>query len=85
MHSHENPPRRPGAVKLLSAFVTLLVLGALILASRSISPWTQIAAAGDKATANAVVKANAFLETLDAKQRGSSTSTPKNRRGPTCR
>jgi hypothetical protein len=69
MHSHENPPRRPGAVKLLSALVTLLVLGALIIASRSISPWTQIAAAGDKATANAVVKANAFLETLDAKQK----------------
>lgn len=63
------PENRKGIIKLLSASATILVLGVLMVASRSIAPWTQIASAGDKATAATVAKANAFLETLDAKQK----------------
>ena len=44
---------------------------------------------GDQVVANAVAKANAFLETLDgpAARQGApcSSTVPRNRRGPTCR
>ena len=68
MHSREAPPARK-ATKVLSALGTVLVLGLLVVASRSGIGASFTAAAGDQTAANAVDKANAFLETLDAKQR----------------
>jgi hypothetical protein len=64
-------PARKATAKMLSASLTLLVLGGLILLPRSnLTPWTQTAAAGDdKTTANAVAKATAFLDLLEAKER----------------
>ena len=69
MYSLEAPlPRK--APNMLSALGTVVVLGVLIVASRSgIGPLSRVAAAGDKTADNAVAKANAFLETLEAKQR----------------
>jgi hypothetical protein len=70
MHSLENRPGRTVSVKVLAAVVTVFALGIGMVASRSsMAPWSQVAAAGDKTTANAVAKAEAFLETLDAKKR----------------
>src|SRR5260221_13731487 len=58
------------ATKVFSALGTVFVVGVLIVASRSgVEPLSKAAAAGDKTAANALEKANAFLETLDAKQR----------------
>jgi hypothetical protein len=58
------------AVKALSALGTVFVLAILMFASRfDFAPLSEVAAAGDKTADNAVAKANAFLETLDAKQR----------------
>src|SRR5262245_13432196 len=63
MHAFQSRPHR----KLLAALATVLVLGIVLVMARG--PWPPVAAAGDKTTAKAVAKANAFLETLDAKQR----------------
>lgn len=66
MHSREAPLARK-ATKVVPALGTVLVFGLLIVASRSgLGP---LVAADDKTAANAAEKANAFLETLDAKQR----------------
>jgi hypothetical protein len=70
MHALEPQPTRKSPTKVLSASATVLILGILLVASRSgNTPLAQVAAANDKTVANAVTKANAFLETLDAKQR----------------
>src|SRR5262245_42027135 len=65
-----SPPNR--AIRLLPALATVLLLGIAVYASRA-TVWPALPAAGaaagdDKTTATA--KANAFLELLDAQQRG---------------
>jgi hypothetical protein len=74
--SHEGAGRTSG-VRLLPALVAVLLVGITVYASRATmrpaAPSSQAGSAAtgdDKTTANAVAKANAFLETLDAKQRG---------------
>src|SRR5689334_15349143 len=67
MQANETQPRRI-TVRWLAALATLIVLGGLIVASRS-NFGPQSVAAGDKAMANAVAKAKTFLDSLDAKQR----------------
>lgn len=71
MQPNEIRPRRRATAKASCAAVAVLVLVVVMLASRSgLGPLSQTATAGDeKTTAVAVAKANAFLETLDAKQR----------------
>jgi hypothetical protein len=65
-------PRRAGQrraiPRLLTALATVLLLGVAVYSSRETAV-TGLAAGDDKATTNAVAKANAFLETLDAQQR----------------
>ncbi len=65
---------RKRAVRLLPALGVVLLLGFSVYASRATiwpaSPSTGAATGDDKTTANAVAKANAFLESLDAQQRG---------------
>jgi len=65
----ETRPARKVAAKLLAATGTVLMLSVLLVALRTNAPLTPKVSAGDKTAANAVAKANAFLETLDAKQR----------------
>lgn len=64
-------------VSLLSALLTVLLLGAAVIASRATNvpsapgSNTDVAVAGDdKVTEKAVAKAKAFLDSLDAGQRG---------------
>ena len=66
------PGRRKTTVRLLAAGAAVALLGfSAVLSRTSIEPLSQTAAAGDdKTTANAVAKAGAFLDTLDAGQRG---------------
>ncbi|HZZ80065.1 MAG TPA: DUF3500 domain-containing protein [Gemmataceae bacterium] len=60
-------------IKVVAALGTILTLAVFIVAPRLGSgPISQVAAAGDKTTTNAADKANAFLGTLDAKQRDKS-------------
>src|SRR5207247_11161656 len=77
--AHEDAGRKP-AVRRRPALGAVLLLGFSVYASRATmapalpaSPLSQAGAAAtadDKTTANAVAKANAFLEMLDAPQRG---------------
>lgn len=68
MHSVEAPLARK-ATRVWAALGTVLILGVLLVTSRSgVEPLPR-AAAGDRTAANAVDKAKAFLETLDARQR----------------
>src|SRR5262245_60051533 len=60
--------RRRAIPRLLTALATVLLLGVALYFSRD-EAVTGRAAGDDKATSNAVAKANAFLETLDAQQR----------------
>src|SRR5262245_58892883 len=70
MQSLGTRPTRKATAKLLSASLAVGVFCVVIIASRSTMRLSQTAAAGDdKITANAVAKANAFLESLDDKQR----------------
>ena len=65
MFAHRVPLAR-NVAKVGSALGTVLLLGVLLVASRlNMAPVD----AGDKTTLSAADKANAFLETLDAKQR----------------
>ncbi len=61
-------PRRPSS-RLLAALASALLLGAAMITSREIA-LIGIATGEDEAMSQAVAKANAFLETLDAQQRG---------------
>jgi hypothetical protein len=57
--------------RLLTALLSIVIFGLALFASRA-TFWPSFAgsaSAGDTLTSNAVAKANAFLETLDAKQR----------------
>src|SRR5688572_16078796 len=68
MHTREAAPARK-PVKVLSALGTVVVFALLIVASRlGIGPLSR-ADADEKTAANAVDRASAFLQTLDAKQR----------------
>lgn len=69
MYSLESRVGRKPRARLLPGLATLLVIGILIVASRSFGPLSQAVAAGDNPAEAAVTKASAFLETLDAKQR----------------
>src|SRR5262245_35381454 len=60
--------RKPSA-RLLAALATVVLFGLAVVASRATLGTGAAAAGDDKATANAVAKAKAFLEMLDAKQR----------------
>jgi hypothetical protein len=76
LRQHTAPPPRAAKtrpVRLLTALLSVLLLGLCVYASRdTVGPVVTsraVAAGDDKAAANAVAKANAFLETLDAQQR----------------
>lgn len=66
--SHAATGRRRKA-RLLTALASVALLGLTVYASRE-TALTGVAAGGDKTTSNAVAKAHAFLELLDAQQRG---------------
>jgi hypothetical protein len=66
--SHSSPGQRRTA-RLLTALASVLLVGLCVCASREMA-LTGVATGGDKTTSNAVAKANAFLELLDAGQRG---------------
>jgi hypothetical protein len=77
---HDNDVRRTRGVRFLPALGVGLLVGLSLYASRAavrpeaatgrLSRAEQDAKGDDKATARAVAAANAFLESLDAKQRG---------------
>ncbi|MCI0639197.1 MAG: DUF3500 domain-containing protein [Gemmataceae bacterium] len=71
--SHQSASRKRGP-RLLPAVAVVLLLGLSVYASRA-TLWPALSSAAvatgdEKTTANAVAKANAFLEMLDAQQRG---------------
>jgi hypothetical protein len=80
MQSHEIQRGRKPTIRLLAALGAVLLLGFSLVVSREtiaralpLSPLSQTAGAAagdDKTTANAVAKADAFLNLLDAGQRG---------------
>jgi hypothetical protein len=66
--AHEGQGRQRRA-RLLTALVSVLLVGVSVYASREMA-LTSVATGDDKTTTHAVAKANAFLEMLDAQQRG---------------
>ena len=83
---------RKGVIRLLSALGTVALLGISVVASRAMmgpefSPTSLFQADGaatgdDKTTANAVAKANAFLDSLDAGLRGKALYEYDSRKKP---
>ena len=66
MQPRETPCRRKPTARVLGAVGAVLLVGTVVASRVTIGP----AAGGDKTTTNAVAKADAFLEALDAGQRG---------------
>ncbi|MBI3410646.1 MAG: DUF3500 domain-containing protein [Planctomycetes bacterium] len=89
--AHEGTRRKRG-IRMLPAVAAALAIGFSVYASRATvwpalqpGPSSQPGAAAtgdDKATANAVAKADAFLQTLDAQQRGKALLEYDSRKKP---